>query len=169
MIKVPTISIVVGCFIVSSMLGVTHGQEVYKTVDEDGKISYSTIPPANTVQSEVLDILSEPSDTEVSKAQQRNKKIQEDLKQTKQERAKESKRLAESSSASERDTVVVVPPNPAALFYPYSHYPNNWRYRPGYRPGLRPGYRHRVPGHYHRQPGYHNYRPRNHLYRPRYH
>ena len=129
-------------------------------MDENGKVTYSTIPPNNDDQSEVLDLLAEPSESEVTKAQQRNLKIQEDLERNRQTPEREAERIAQSNAQSRRETVVVVPPNPVPLLYPYPHY-HRYRYH-------RPGYRHRVPGHYRVRPGYRSHRTPSHLYRPRY-
>lgn len=132
---------------------------MYKSVDENGKVTYSTVPPANVDQSQVLDLLAEPSESDISMAQQRNEKLQRDLERTQQARAKEAERLAQQTASSRPETIIIAPPNPAPLLYPYSRYQNH-RYR-------RPGYRHRVPGHYRARHGYRTHRPPGHLYRPR--
>jgi len=154
-----TIRIGLGTLIIGSTFGICYGQEVYKSVDENGKVTYSTVPPTNVDQSEVLDLLAEPSESDISMAQQRNEKLGEELERTQQARAKEAERLAQSTASSRRETIIIAPPNPAPLLYPYSPYRGYWRRRPGYR--------HRVPGHHRARRGYRTHRPPGHLYRPR--
>ena len=159
MLKTRTIQIVFGALIIGGAIGICYGQEVYKSVDENGKVTYSTVPSANVEQSEVLDLLAEPSESDISMAQQRNEKLGEKLERTQQARAKEAERLAQQTASSRPETIIIAPPSPVPLLYPYSRYHNH-----GYR---RPGYRHRVPGHYRARHEYRSHRTRGHLFRNR--
>ncbi|MGB5706739.1 MAG: DUF4124 domain-containing protein [Arenicellales bacterium] len=141
--------ILLGCFLASVILTSVHGQEIYKTVDESGNVSYSTNPPKAAEESDVIDLLPEPSEAEVSKAQRRQIKIQEKLEKAKQAREEKSTRLAKAGASTGPGTVIIMQPSPAVLLNPYSHYGGyRWYYsaRPGYRNGPH-SYRHSQQGH----------------------
>ncbi len=151
--------ILLGCFLASGILAGVHGQEIYKTVDESGNVSYSTEPPVTADKSDVIDLLPEPSQEEISKAQLRQIKIQEKLDRAKQAREEKSTRLAQAGASTGPGTVIIMPPSPAILLNPYSHYYGyRWHYsaRPGYRNG-RHGYQH---GHRHHRRGRMGHKPR---------
>lgn len=138
------IRILLGCFLASGILASVHGQEIYKTVDESGNVSYSTTPPVTEEESDVIDLLPEPSQEEISKAQRRQIKIQEKLEKAKQAREEKSTRLAQAGASTGPGTVIIMQPSPAVLLNPHSHYYGyRWHYsaRPEYRHG-RHGYRH---------------------------
>lgn len=139
-----SMQILLGCFLASGIFASVYGQEIYKTVDESGNVSYSTNPPLTAEKSDVIDLLPEPSQEEISKAQQRQIKIQEKLERAKQAREEKSTRLAQAGASTRPGTVVIMPPSPAILLNPYSdYYGYRWHYsaRPEYRHG-RHGYRH---------------------------
>lgn len=156
--------ILIGWLLFACGVGVSFGQSVYKTVDAEGRVTYTTDPPDDKTESQVLDLLSEPSDSEIAKAQKRIERVQEKLEKNQEARAREAERSARAA-ASGRDTVVVVQPNPTALFYPYVDYRG---YRP-YRRDYRHRYQHRVIGPYRRHPGYYVPHPsRRYSYESRY-
>ena len=53
-----------------------QADEVYKSVDEEGNVTYSAEPPADAERIETLDTGSEPSSAEVEAAQEREKKLE---------------------------------------------------------------------------------------------
>ena len=167
LVNIPSVrptKILIGWLIFACGVSDSFGQSVYKTIDAEGRVTYTTDPPDDQTESQVLDLLSEPSESEIAKAQKRIERVQEKLEKIQEARNREAERSARAA-ASGRDTVVVVQPNPAALFYPYVDYRG---YRP-YRRDYRQRYQHRVMGPYRRHPGY--YRPHpspRYSYQPRY-
>lgn len=152
------------CLLLAFCVSVSFGQNVYKSVDADGQVFYSTDPPDNKTESQVLDLLSEPSESEIAKAQNRIEKIQKKLEKNQQARDKAAERSARAA-ASGPSTVVLVQPNPAAIFYPYAGYHGHWPYRRDYRHR----YQHRVIGPYRQHPGYYvPHASRRYSYQPRY-
>ena len=53
-----------------------QADEVYKSVDEEGNVTYSEEPPADAKEIETLDTGPEPSSEEVGAAQEREKKLE---------------------------------------------------------------------------------------------
>ena len=105
---------------------------IYKIVDEEGNVTYSSEPPKTGNDVEVIDPLPPPTEEDVKAAEQRQRDIEEEFSRLDQQRAEqayleqEAKRQS-STSVIHNTTVVVGTPE-----YRYG-------YHPGYRPGLHPG------------------------------
>jgi hypothetical protein len=63
-----------------SLLATAHAQSIYKTVDDQGNISYSSSVPENTKNVEVLTPPPEPSAKDVEAAIQQQKELEQNLK-----------------------------------------------------------------------------------------
>ena len=83
-----------------SILSTAHAQQIYKSVDENGVVSYSTIPPTGNQPVESLDAIPEPSAADVQAAQQRLQSIRQSTEQIRQRR---QDRLAAELEAAQED------------------------------------------------------------------
>ena len=105
---------------------------IYKIVDDEGNVTYSSEPPKAGNDVEVIDPLPPPTEEDVKAAEQRQRDIEEEFSRLDQQRAEqafleqEAKRR-NSTSVIHNTTVVVGTPE-----YRYG-------YHPGYRPGFHPG------------------------------
>ena len=105
---------------------------IYKIVDEEGNVTYSSEPPEIGNDVEVINPLPPPTEEDVKAAEQRQRDIEEELSRLDQQRAEQAFLEQEanrqsSTSVIHNTTVVVGTPE-----YRYG-------YHPGYRPGLHPG------------------------------
>ncbi len=82
-------------------LATVHAQTIYKTVDEEGKVSYSTIKPDDNSNAKIVDIPPEPSREEVEAALQQQKELQQSLEKQQQNRQQE-KQTAEELKQTEK-------------------------------------------------------------------
>ncbi len=111
-------------------------QEIYKVVDEDGNVTYTTEPPGEGHDTQVLDTLPEPSAEDVQAARERQQKISEDL-AARNEAREEEARIQAQNDARAPATIVT---SPAVIPVPV--------YRPDYyRPYYRPRPPHARPPH----------------------
>ena len=61
----------------SILAPMTYADAIYKTVDEQGNVTYSAEPPPGDGNFEVLDKTPEPGDLEVREAEERQQKLEE--------------------------------------------------------------------------------------------
>jgi len=64
-------------FFLSLSLTTVHAETIYKSVDKNGKVTYSTTPPANSKTSTQVDIAPPPSEDRIKAAQQRQERNKE--------------------------------------------------------------------------------------------
>ena len=83
------------------LLVTAHAQTIYKTIDEEGKVSYSTTKPDDNSDAKIIDIPPEPTLEEVNSAVQQQKELQKSLEKRQQKRQQE-KQLAEELEQSEK-------------------------------------------------------------------
>jgi hypothetical protein len=78
----------------SSLLTAVHAQNIYKTVDDQGNVSYSSSVGENTKNVEVLTPPPEPSAKDVEAARQQQKELEQNLKEriNKREQAEQEQR-----------------------------------------------------------------------------
>ena len=139
-----------GLLLASALLSITGNdlaaEEIYKVVDEEGNITYTTEPPDEGKAAQVIDTLPEPSEEEIRAARERQEKISEDLEARSEARAEEARAQAERDNSS--STTIITSPGviPVPVYYPGYHRPS-YRPRPPHgRPPHRPGNRPRpVP------------------------
>ena len=120
---------------------VSIGEEIYKTVDEEGNVTYSTTPPSQGQDAQVLDTLPEPSEEDVQAARDRQQKISEDLEARSAARVAEAEARAREQSSG--TTTIISSPGviPVPVYHPGYRRPY-YRPRP---PHARPPYRPRPP------------------------
>ncbi|MDJ0958842.1 MAG: DUF4124 domain-containing protein [Arenicellales bacterium] len=110
---------------------------IYKIVDEDGNVTYSSDPPESGNAVEVIEPLPNPTEEDIEAAKQRQRDIEEEFSKLDQQRAEQAfleqeARRQENTSVIHNTTVVVGSPG-----YRYGYHPG---YRPGFHPGIgRPG------------------------------
>ena len=113
---------------------------IYKIVDEDGNVTYSSEPPETGQAVEVIEPLPAPAEEDVEAAKQRQRDIEEefsrlDQQRTEQEFLEQEARRQNNTSVIQNTTVVVGSPG-----YRYGYHPGHPGYRPGFHPGIgRPG------------------------------
>ncbi len=88
-----------------SLLPAAHAQSIYKTVDDQGNVSYSSSAPENTKDVEVLTPPPEPSAKDVEAARQQQKELEQNLKERieKREQAEQEQR---SKSGEQENSIV---------------------------------------------------------------
>jgi len=166
----PAVSVAAAALVVFALVCTvpTMAATVYKTVDENGVVSYSDTPPADDVQVEILEIfsaapaLSESAQEQLEAMRETTDRMVADRQQREQHRAE----LRKLQAQSEPPTQVIeyaTPPSYVGGTYPvYYPYPG---YRPGRghrprpehpiaRPPLRPGSPGQVPARGVISPGY---------------
>ena len=80
----------------SCAVGVAYGQNVYKTIDANGKVSYSSTAPENMDDVQTLAPPPEPTQREIDAAKQRQAEYQQQSRQ--REQAREQQKLAETQA-----------------------------------------------------------------------
>ena len=120
----------------------SFAQQIYKTVDEDGKVSYTSEPPPDG-EAETLQTLPEPDQADVDAARQRQRKIEDDLAQQAEARREQAEREARYGYSGGSTIVINTPPAliPGAYYYPRYHrrHPRDRRDRDRYRHIAVPG------------------------------
>ena len=84
------------------------GEEIYKIVDEQGNVSYSSEPPQTGQATEVIQAMPAPSEADVQDALQRQQKIEDDFDKLDQARAVQAEREAQQRA---NNTTTVVQTN----------------------------------------------------------
>ena len=69
-------------------LSTAYADGIYKHVDEDGNVSYSATPPADSENVEALDPIPDASDEELKAAHERQQKLQSYLDESASKRAR---------------------------------------------------------------------------------
>ena len=69
-----TLNLAVFLLLASSTI---NAETIYKSIDENGKVTYSTTPPKNATQSKSIDIAPPPSGEAIKAAQQRHERSKE--------------------------------------------------------------------------------------------
>ena len=124
-------------------------EEVYKVMDEEGNVTYSTEPPENNKSAEVIEAMPEPSEKDIEAARQRQQKIEEDFDKLDQARAEQARIEAEQRA---NTTTTVVQTNTILGVNPWHRHPHNIWWGASVAPGAptAPGFRpphHRPPHH----------------------
>jgi hypothetical protein len=89
-----------------------QAQVIYKTVDTEGNVSYSSIPPDSGQQAETIQGLPEPDPADVEAAVQRQEKIEEEIEKLEQQQIEQAERRDE---AKDSGTTIVVTSNPVII------------------------------------------------------
>ena len=121
--------------------------EIYKVVDEDGNVTYTTEPPGEHKDIQVLDTLPEPSEEDIQAARERQQKISEELASRSESREAEAR--AQAAQENRGSTTIITSPGviPVPVYHPGYHRPyyrprpphgRPPHTRPPHRPGTRP-------------------------------
>ncbi len=104
-------------------------QGVYRSVDKDGKVTYSDKPPASAVSVEEVDVQPASSDEEHREAKERAQRDKQQANQLREERLQQqaaqpaAPARPEEANPDERDGGVRAAPDPNPLF-PYGWFPD---------------------------------------------
>jgi len=82
-------------FFLFSCCTISHADTIYKSVDENGKVSYSTTPPSNAETSTQVDIAPPPSEARIKAAQDHSERNRETAKVLDENRKKRDEITAE--------------------------------------------------------------------------
>ena len=116
------------------------GEEIYKIVDEQGNVSYSSEPPQTGQATEVIQAVPAPSEADVEDAVQRQQKIEDDFDKLDQARAdqaeREAQQRANNTTVVQTNTVI----GTGRRYYPHGRYRRGAAVAPGAptAPGYRP-------------------------------
>lgn len=133
-----SISIKILCFVLLYPAA-SYAESIYKSVDENGKVTYSATPPPNSEQTTKIDIQPPPSAEDIKSAQQRHQKLQEAAGALDEDRKKrdeitaEDKRL-EQEKQNQLKLQQQAEKNNSNQNYSYPYYPYPRRYPPRYPP-----------------------------------
>lgn len=110
-----------------------NGDQIYKTVDEDGNVTYTTEPPEESVSSQSIDLLPEPDEADIQAAQQRQAQLQQELEAAEQQRQEQAQAQQQDNESS--TTVIYANPPVVPLYVPpyYGRERNRydrWPHRP---------------------------------------
>jgi hypothetical protein len=126
-------------------------EDIYKIVDEEGDVTYSSVPPGQDQKSEVIETPPPPPEEEVEAAIERQRRIETEFDKLDQTRAEQARWEAERRAS---NTTTVVQTNTILGGTPwyYGPYQRGALTAPGAptAPGWRPP--HRLPPHY-KRPG----------------
>jgi hypothetical protein len=132
-------------FAVAGLLIAAHAaaqQTVYKSIDANGNVTYSSTPPPDAARAEAIELTPSPAPTEIEAAQQRAQALQELGDQASSEREERSAQLAEARQAAREEAARQQPAEPPSQAASYGGYGWGFPIYPGYQPGyLRPGVR----------------------------
>jgi hypothetical protein len=92
--------------ILFSFLSAAQAQNIYKTVDENGNIFYSSLAPEDAGNAEILTAPPEPTVEEVEAARQQQKEIERTLKD-KSEKREKAEQQQQKAQAEQRTNSVV--------------------------------------------------------------
>ena len=88
------------------MLGTAQSQTIYKTVDEDGNIAYTSVKPEANTPAEIVEPPREPSPEEVQAAQQRQKELKDSIDEIRERRKEKQMEQTLESVAKQRSSEV---------------------------------------------------------------
>jgi DNA repair exonuclease SbcCD ATPase subunit len=85
------------------VLPLTLGAEVYRTVDEQGNITYTDSPPADPKQVEKVEIQPGPSEESISDTMERNRAIRKAMEKAQEKRLEKSTERQDRLAKAEED------------------------------------------------------------------
>ena len=92
-------------FCLSGLISFAHAQNVYKSIDENGNVSYTSTAPEQMDNVQTLAPSPEPSQAEIEAAKQHLAEIEQQSQQREQARAEQQ--LAETQAQSAQSTQIV--------------------------------------------------------------
>ncbi len=131
-----------------------YADEIYKNVDADGNVSYTTEAPESEQDTDIqiIKTLPEPSEQDIAEARQRQQSIEEDLKASQEAIRATNNNSALSEASDSGGATIIIQPTPVILGNPHyywngNRYPN--RPQPGQLPHRPPSHKpgHRPPAH----------------------
>ncbi len=102
--------------ILFSFLSTAQAQNIYKTVDENGNLVYSSQPPEDAGNAEILIAPPEPTAEEVEAARQRQKEIERDLKDKSEKREQAAQQRQKAQAEQQTNTAVQTQLVPVPLY-----------------------------------------------------
>ena len=126
-----------------SVSATISADEIYKTVDADGNVSYTSEAPDSKQGTKVIKTLPEPSEQDIAEARQRQQSIEEDLKASQETIRQTNNNAALAEASGSGGSTIIIQPNPVILGHPY-YYRNGGRYPNHTQPERLP---HRPPSH----------------------
>jgi hypothetical protein len=99
-----------------TLLNAAQAQSIYKLVDENGNVSYSSQAPEEPGDAEILAAPPEPTAEEVEAARQRQKELERDLKERAEKREKAEQQRQETQAAQQVNTVVQTQVMPVPVY-----------------------------------------------------
>jgi len=142
------------CLFCLSATAAISADQIYKTVDENGNVSYTTEAPESEqdTDTQIIKTLPEPSEQDIAEARQRQQSIEEDLKASQEAIRATNNNSALSEASDSGGATIIIQPNPVILGNPH-YYRNGNRYpnrpQPGHLPHRPPSHKpgHRPPAH----------------------
>ena len=97
-----------------SMVAVIYADEIYKNVDADGNVSYTTEAPESEQDTDIqiIKILPEPSEQDIAEARQRQQSIEEDLKASQEAIRATNNNSALSEASDSGGATIIIQPTP---------------------------------------------------------
>ena len=94
-------------------------EPIYKSVDEQGSVTYSAQPPATEVKSETIAVPPPPSEEDVRRAEEQASKVKAQADELEKERkSREAEQAAAAAAAPPAGTTVVIPVVPGVVGEP---------------------------------------------------
>lgn len=88
------------------ILGTAQSQTIYKTVDEEGNIAYTSVKPEANAPAEIIEPPREPSPEEIQAAQQRQKELQDSIDEIRERRKEKQLEQTLESVAKQKNSRV---------------------------------------------------------------
>jgi len=122
----PTIVFLQFTFSVAALLtainGAVRAETIYKSVDQEGKVTYSKTPPADAIENEEIAPPAAPTAEQVREAEERSRQTTELATELEQDRKRrEKERLQREAEEQARQSAL--PPAPVGMPAPMSPYP----------------------------------------------
>jgi len=120
--------------LLSSLASPAQAQNIYKSIDEQGNVSYSSIKPAENVNAEMLPPTPEPSAADIEASRQQQEALQKSLAESREKREeKEESKQRQQAEAENRVSTVT-----QQHYVPIPVYPARRHTRPVTLPAIRP-------------------------------
>ena len=135
----------ISTYIYSLLLAVLVSQPasadtIYKWVDSEGQVTYSSIPPPGRIKAEIVALPPPPSEEEIKQAQDRVKRTEEQARELENQRLEQEAREAEEARLRKAQQ-----PQPPIVIERPVYVPQPIYYPPAHRPGPRPPHEPRPP------------------------
>ena len=105
--------------------GIASAEKIYKSIDKEGNVTYSTTPPPDAVGSEEIERPAGPTDEQVREAEERSRQTTELAGELERDRVQREKEQAQREADERARNAVPVAPVyvPVPVPYPYYDHP----------------------------------------------